>query len=62
MVLAIEGIDRISKDPFIYKYIEDAFGGIDTLKKSTIPLLFSPLKSIKGWELTCVCSDISRFL
>jgi hypothetical protein len=35
MVLAIEGIDRIAKDPFIYKYIEDAFGGIDTLKKST---------------------------
>ena len=34
MVLAIEGIDRIAKDPFIYKYIEDAFGGIDTLKKS----------------------------
>lgn len=36
MVLAIEGIDRIAKDPFIYKYIDDAFGGIDTLKKSTI--------------------------
>jgi hypothetical protein len=35
MVLAIEGIDRIAKDPFIYKYIEEAFGGIDTLKKST---------------------------
>jgi len=34
MVLAIEGIDRIAKDPFIYKYIEEAFGGIDTLKKS----------------------------
>ena len=34
MVLAIEGIDRIAKDPFIFKYIEDAFGGIDTLKKS----------------------------
>jgi hypothetical protein len=38
MVLAIEGIDRIAKDPFIYKYIDDAFGGIDTLKKS-IPLI-----------------------
>jgi len=35
MVLAIEGIDRIARDPFIYKYIEEAFGGIDTLKKST---------------------------
>jgi hypothetical protein len=34
MVLAIEGIDRIAKDPFIYKYIDEAFGGIDTLKKS----------------------------
>ena len=34
MVLAIEGIDRIAKDPFIFKYIEDAFGGIDSLKKS----------------------------
>jgi len=34
MVIAIEGIDRIAKDPFVYKYIEDAFGGIDTLKKS----------------------------
>lgn len=34
MVLAIEGIDRIARDPFIYKYIEEAFGGIDTLKKS----------------------------
>jgi hypothetical protein len=34
MVLAIEGIDSIAKDPFIFKYIEDAFGGIDTLKKS----------------------------
>ena len=37
MVLAIEGIDRISKDPFIFKYIEEAFGGIDTLKKSRTP-------------------------
>lgn len=37
MVLAIEGIDRIARDPFIYKYIEDAFGGINTLKKSTTP-------------------------
>jgi hypothetical protein len=36
MVLAIEGIDRIAKDPFIYKYIEDGFGGIDNLKKSTL--------------------------
>ena len=35
MVLAIEGIDRIAKDPFIYTYIEEAFGGIDTLKKSS---------------------------
>jgi len=35
MVLAIEGIDRIKKDPFIYKYIDEAFGGIDILKKST---------------------------
>lgn len=34
MVIAIQGIDRIAKDPFVYKYIEDAFGGIDTLKKS----------------------------
>jgi len=34
MVLAIEGIDRISKDPFIFKYIEEAFDSIDTLKKS----------------------------
>jgi hypothetical protein len=34
MVIAIEGIDRIARDPFIYKYIEEAFGGIDTLKKS----------------------------
>src|SRR5271170_8457428 len=38
MVLAIEGIDRIARDPFIYKYIEEAFGGIDTLKKSPTPL------------------------
>jgi hypothetical protein len=37
MVLAIEGIDRIAKDPFIHQYIEEAFGGIDTLKKSTPP-------------------------
>jgi len=36
MVLAIEGIDRIAKDPFIYKYIEEAFGGIDTLKKTIL--------------------------
>jgi Protein of unknown function (DUF2009) len=35
MVLAIEGIDRIARDPFIYRYIEECFGGIDTLKKST---------------------------
>jgi hypothetical protein len=41
MVLAIEGIDRIARDPFIYKYIEDAFGGINTLKKSTPPPPFS---------------------
>jgi hypothetical protein len=37
MVIAIEGIDRIAKDPFIYRYIEEAFGGIDTLKKSPPP-------------------------
>ena len=37
MILAIEGIDRIARDPFIYKYIEEAFGGIDTLKKSLSP-------------------------
>ena len=41
MVIAIEGIDRIARDPFIHQYIEDAFGGIDTLKKS-IPLLSPP--------------------
>jgi len=43
MVLAIEGIDRIAKDPFIHQYIEEAFGGIDTLKKSNPlpPLSFS---------------------
>lgn len=35
MVLAIEGTDRIAKNPFVYKYIEDAFGGIDALKKSS---------------------------
>jgi len=41
MVLAIEGIDRIAKDPFIHQYIEEAFGGIDTLKKSTLqPSIF----------------------
>jgi hypothetical protein len=38
MVLAIEGIDRIAKDPFIYKYIGEAFGGVDTLKKGFLPL------------------------
>jgi len=37
MVLAIEGIDRIARDPFVYKYIEDAFGGVSTLKKSKPP-------------------------
>jgi len=37
MVLAIEGIDRIARDPFIFKYIEDCFGGINVLKKSTYP-------------------------
>jgi hypothetical protein len=34
MVIAIEGIDRIARDPFIHQYIQDAFGGIDALKKS----------------------------
>jgi len=42
MVIAIEGIDRIAKDPFVYKYIEDAFGGIDTLKKSLLPSIPTP--------------------
>lgn len=37
MVLAIEGIDRIARDPFIFKYIEDCFGGINSLKKSALP-------------------------
>jgi Protein of unknown function (DUF2009) len=34
MVLAIDGIDTIAKNPFIFRYIEEAFGGVDTLKKS----------------------------
>ena len=38
MVIAIEGIDRIARDPFIHQYIQDAFGGIDALKKSPPPL------------------------
>ena len=46
MVLAIEGIDRIAKDPFIYKYIDEAFGGIDTLKKSTSFGLFTNLSDL----------------
>jgi Protein of unknown function (DUF2009) len=40
MSIAVEGIDRIVKDPFIYKYIEDAFGGIDTLKKTILADFF----------------------
>jgi hypothetical protein len=51
MVLAIEGIDRIAKDPFIYKYIDDAFGGIDTLKKSTAPSFFVDKKQL-FWQIS----------
>jgi hypothetical protein len=53
MVLAIEGIDRIAKDPFIYKYIDEAFGGIDTLKKSTSFGLFTNLSDLGRFLQTC---------
>jgi hypothetical protein len=53
MVLAIEGIDRIAKDPFIYKYIDEAFGGIDTLKKSSPNCLIANVSDFGRLLQTC---------
>jgi len=53
MVLAIEGTDRIAKNPFVFKYIEDAFGGIDALKKSTC-------LSSKNMLMTAILADFFK--
>ena len=65
MVLAIEGIDRIARDPFIYKYIENAFGGINTLKKSNYHRLFRsvytlPRSCFFTWFIVCARTDGSH--
>lgn len=59
MVLAIEGIDRIARDPFIFKYIEDCYGGINILKKSTPPGLLEALPILQRSLSLCSYSTFS---
>ena len=40
IVLALDGIQQLKRDPFVYKYIEDAFGGVDALEKEILGHFF----------------------